>query len=119
MQLDGQVASDLAGTHEVQTLVIGERFTGPEGLHVDAHPDESGLVTTALRTVIVCGLRGTALAGVLAYTTATSVTCEVFSEDLGATWYRVFGRYLSETTYHAFIEPLKGLVIGLGLGFSS
>lgn len=71
---------------------------------------------TALRTIIVCGLLGTALAGVLAYMVATSGTCEVLSEDPDATCYRVFGHYLSETTYYAFIEPLKGLVIGLGLG---
>jgi hypothetical protein len=74
------------------------------------------LVKASLRIVIVFGLLGTVIAGVLGYMAATFGSCAVLSEDPGATCYRVFGHYLSETTYFALIEPLKGLVIGLGSG---
>lgn len=70
----------------------------------------------ALRTVLLFGLPGTALGGVLGYITATSGVCEVFSENPDATCYTILGRYVSEITYYALVEPSKGLVIGVGVG---
>jgi hypothetical protein len=70
----------------------------------------------ALRTVLLFGLIGTVLGGVLGYITATSGVCQVFSEDPDATCYKMFGRYVSEITYYALVEPFKGLAIGVGVG---
>ena len=70
----------------------------------------------ALRTVLLFGLLGAVLGGILGYINATSGACDVFSEDPEATCYEILGRYVSEITYYALLEPFKGLVIGVGVG---
>jgi hypothetical protein len=70
----------------------------------------------ALRTVLLFGLLGTLLGGLVGYLNAISGTCEIFSENPDATCYKILGRYVSEITYYALVEPFKGLVIGVGVG---